>query len=67
MSSHEDSFVRSGNSPTEPDVIVENYFSLLLFRLLTPAAKAFVDEFVQQDAQFFGGALVVDGLEVVRG
>ena len=60
MSSHADSFVRSGNSPTEPDVIVENHFSLLLFRLLSPSAKSWVDQNVQEDAQFFGGALIVE-------
>lgn len=60
MSSHNDSFVASGSSPTSPDVIVESHFSILLFRLLSPSAKSWVDENVQEDAQFFGGALVVE-------
>jgi hypothetical protein len=60
MSSHDDSFAASGSSPTEPDVIVENHFSLLLFRLISPSAKSWVDQNVQEDAQFFGGALVVE-------
>ena len=50
---------QSGSSPT-PDVLVENHFSLILFRLLTPAANQWVDENVMDDAQFFGGALVVE-------
>lgn len=58
----EDGFKQSGTSPTksEPDVIVENHFSLLLFRLLSASAKSWVDQNVQEDAQFFGGALVVE-------
>jgi len=32
----------------------------MLFRLLTPAAQDFVDETVSGDAQYFGGALVVE-------
>ncbi len=57
-----DAFKQSGTSPTksEPDVIVEDHFSLLLFRLLSPSAKSWVDQNVQTDAQFFGGALVVE-------
>jgi hypothetical protein len=50
---------QSGSSPT-PDVLVENHFSLILFRLLTPAANQWVDQNVSEDAQFFGGALVVE-------
>ncbi len=53
----------NGSSPSpqnQPDVLVENHFSLILFRLLTPAASQWVDENVSDDAQFFGGALVVE-------
>ncbi len=53
----------NGSSPapqTQPDILVENHFSLILFRLLTPAASQWVDENVSDDAQFFGGALVVE-------
>ena len=63
MSSHDDSFVASGNSPTEskgPDFIVENHGSIFLFRMNTPAAQVWVSENVQEDAQFFGDALVVE-------
>lgn len=56
-----DGFKQSGTSPTKsPDVIVEDHFSLLLFRLLSHSAKSWVDQNVQEDAQFFGGALVVE-------
>lgn len=50
---------QSGSSPT-PDVLVENHFSLILLRLLTPAANQWVENNVSEDAQFFGGALVVE-------
>jgi hypothetical protein len=54
-----DVFQQSGSSPT-PDVLVENHFSLILFRLLSPATKQWVDQNVSEDAQFFGGALEVE-------
>lgn len=63
MSSHSDSFVRSGSSPTQPsgpDFNIENHGTLFLFRMNTPAAQAWVSENVQDDAQFFGDALVVE-------
>jgi hypothetical protein len=64
MSSH-DSFVASGNSPThsgkiQPDFAVENHSSIFLFRMNTPAAVEWVSQNVQEDAQFFGDALVVE-------
>jgi hypothetical protein len=42
------------------DVTVENHGSLLLFRLNTDEAREWVDEYVADDAQYFGGALVVE-------
>lgn len=42
------------------DVVVENHGTIFLFRLLTDAAQAWVDEHVSDEAQFFGGALVVE-------
>ena len=67
MSSHNDSFVSSGNSPTPsgkipPDFLVENHGSIFLFRMNTPAGSAWVSQNVQKDAQFFGDALVVEHL-----
>jgi hypothetical protein len=46
MSSHNDSFIASGNSPTQPDFVAENHGSIFLLRPLTPAAKAWVEEHI---------------------
>jgi len=51
MSSHNDSFVSSGNSPTNsgkisPDFVVENHGSIFLLRPLTSTAKAWVEEHI---------------------
>jgi hypothetical protein len=46
MSSHNDSFIASGNSPTQPDFVVKNHGSIFLLRPLTPKAKAWVEEHV---------------------
>ena len=43
-----------------PDVTVENHGSLFLLRPHTPEAEDWIKEFVQDDAQTFGGALVVE-------
>ena len=43
-----------------PDFSIENHGSILLFRMNTPASVRWVTENVQQDAQFFGDALVVE-------
>ena len=50
------------NAPkvSAPDFQVENHGSIFLFRMNTPAAQAWVSENVQDDAQFFGDALVVE-------
>ena len=42
------------------DVSIESHGSLMLFRLLTPAATDFVDENVSEDAQYLGNALAVE-------
>ena len=42
------------------DVTIENHGSLMLFRLRTVEAEQWVEAFVSDDAQFFGGALVVE-------
>lgn len=63
MSSHNDSFVRSGNSPTQssaPDFAVENHGSIFLLQPLTPAANSWVEEHLPADRQTFGGAVVVE-------
>ena len=60
MSSHSDSFVASGNSPTEPDFIVENHGSIFLLQPLTSAANSWISEHLPEDRMTFGGAVVVE-------
>ena len=45
---------------SNPDVLIRNAFTLILFCPLTPGAKAWVDENVQSGGQWFGNALVVE-------
>ncbi len=54
MSSHNDSFVRSGNSPTQsgPDFIVENHHSIFLLRPQNEQAIAWVNEHIGADNGF---------------
>ena len=42
------------------DVTVENHGSIFLFRAQTECASFWIAEHVADDAQFFGGALVVE-------
>ena len=42
------------------DVHVVNHGSLFAFELLTAASREWVDENVSDEAQFFGGALMVE-------
>lgn len=44
----------------EADFYVTNHSSIFLFRPLTKAAREHLEENVQEDAQWFGGALVVE-------
>jgi hypothetical protein len=43
-----------------PDVLVENHGSLYLMRPQTDSAQEWIDEHIPEDAQWFGGALVVE-------
>ena len=43
-----------------PDISIENHGTIFLFRLNTSAAVEWVSQNVQEDAQFFGDALVVE-------
>jgi hypothetical protein len=75
-----DSFAASGSSPT-PDFRCENHGTVFLLRPLTQSAHSWLEEHLAEDAQYFGGAVVVehrfvwniliaaqeDGLEVSRG
>jgi hypothetical protein len=60
MSSHNDSFVCSGNSPTEPDFICENHGSIFLLRPVTPAAFDWIDSHLCSDRQVFGNAIAIE-------
>ncbi len=51
MSSHNDSFVASGSSPT-PDFLCENHGSIFLLRPLTPSATSWLEEHIGQDNGF---------------
>ena len=44
----------------DPDVLIANEGTLFLFSPLSRAAKAWIDEHVQEDAQWFGSCLVVE-------
>jgi len=73
MSSHNDSFVASGNSPTEssgPDFVVENHGSIFLLQPLTAAANSWVEKHLSEDHMTFGGSVVVEHrfiADIVRG
>ena len=43
-----------------PDVLIENAGTVFVFCPLTAAAKEWIDENVQPDAQWFGNALAVE-------
>jgi hypothetical protein len=51
---------QSGTPVSQVDFSIEDHFSLVLFRMNTPAAHAWVSDNVQDNAQFFGDALVVE-------
>lgn len=43
-----------------PDITVENEGTIFLFHLHTPLARLWIEESVEENAQFFGIALVVE-------
>jgi hypothetical protein len=57
MSSHTDSFVASGSSPTEPDFFCENHGSIFLLR---PAAHSWISDHLPEDRMTFANAVVVE-------
>ena len=81
MSSHNDSFVASGSSPTRYDFICENHGSIFLLRPIPPSAFSWIEEHLPPDRITFGSAVAVDhrciwailaglqddGLVVIRG
>lgn len=62
MSSHNDSFVSSGSSPTEGglDFRCENHGSLFLLFPLTQSAHSWIEEHVPSDVQWFGNAVIIE-------
>ena len=50
----------SSHVPNTPDVLVHNEGTVFLFCPLTPQAREWIDEHVQQDALWFGIAVVVE-------
>ena len=57
MSSHNDSFVDSGSSPThseqiQADFVVENHGGIFLLKPLTPSATSWIEEHIGQDNGF---------------
>jgi hypothetical protein len=58
-----DTFVASGTSPTEqsgPDFFVENHGSIFLLRPVTPSASVWISDYIPDDAQTVGEAVVVE-------
>jgi hypothetical protein len=51
VSSHNDTFIASGSSPTV-DFICDNYGSIFLLTPLTPTATSWLDEHIGQDNGF---------------
>lgn len=60
MSSHNDAFVASGDSPTQPDFFLENHGTIFLLQPLTPAAISWIQENLPDDHMTSGRAVVVD-------
>ncbi len=55
-----DLFKTNGTSPPRPDFELSGHGSLYLLRPLTPAAHAWVDEHLPDDATWWCGAVVVE-------
>jgi hypothetical protein len=56
MSSHNDSFVASGSSPTV-DFLCENHGSVFLLTPVTLSAQSWIEENLPSDAQWFGNGV----------
>lgn len=59
MSSHNDSFVASGTSPTV-DFLCENHGSIFLLRPVSPASFDWIESHLPSDRITFGNAVVVE-------
>ena len=60
MSSHNDSFVASGSSPTRSDFICENHGSIFLLRPVSPASFDWIESHLPSDRITFGNAVAGD-------
>ena len=70
MSSHNDSFVASGSSPTEPDFICQNHGSLFLLIPCNDSANDWIEQNLSPDRLTFGRGVVVEPRyigDIVRG
>jgi hypothetical protein len=59
MSSHNDSFVSSGSSPTV-DFLCENHGSIFLLRPISHASFDWIESHLPSDRTTFGNAVVVE-------
>lgn len=59
MSSHNDSYIASGSSPT-PDFFCENHSSVFLLRPVSPAGFSWIAEHLPPDRLTFGNAVAID-------
>jgi hypothetical protein len=59
MSSHNDSFVSSGSSPTV-DFLCENHGSIFLLRPVSPTSFDWIESHLPSDRISFGNAVVVE-------
>ena len=55
-----DLFKTNGASPPQPDFKLSDQGTLFLLQPLTQAARAWVDEYLPEDAFWFGGSVVVE-------
>ena len=55
-----ESLAQPKRKPVTPDVLVHSEGTVFLFNPLTPRAKEWIDQNVQEDAQWFGTTLVVE-------
>jgi len=64
MSSHNDSFVASGSSPTPDSTTVdfrcENHGSIFLLFPVSQSAQSWIEENLPSDVQWFGQAVVIE-------
>jgi len=60
MSSHSDSFVASGSSPTGSDFICDNHGSIFLLRPVSPASFDWIESHLPSDRITFGNAVVIE-------